>query len=344
MAALGASVLTLADWAKRLDPQGNVPQIVEILSQTNRMLPDMLWKEGNLPTGERTVIRTGLPSVYFRMLNQGVPKSKSTTAQVDETCAILESRSEIDARIVEMNGTSAAFRLSESQAFLEAMNQKAASTLIYGSASDPSQIVGLANRYSSLTGSANSQNIISAGSVSGSDATSVWLIGWGANTVHGIFPKGSKAGLVHEDLGVGDAFDANNNRFRAYMDRFVWDMGLVVKDWRYAVRICNIDSSVLASDPTGATINLIPLMIKALHRLPSYAGGMIGNDAEATYVGVKPVFYVNRTVREMLDIQAQNKTNLLLSVGNEEGNPKTMLRGIPVETMDSIIGTEATVS
>lgn len=177
MGAVGATVLTLADWAKRIDPNGNTPGIVEILSQTNRMLPDMLWKEGNLPTGERTIIRTGLPSVYFRLLNQGVPNSKSTTAQVDETCAILEARSQIDSRIVELNGNSAAFRLSEAQAFLEAMNQKAATGLLYGSASNPEEIVGLSNRYNALSGAANSQNVISAGSVTGSDATSVWLIG-----------------------------------------------------------------------------------------------------------------------------------------------------------------------
>ena len=80
MATLAQSVLTLADWAKRLDPDGKVPAIVEMLSQTNEVLADMLFKEGNLPTGERTTIRTGLPSVYWRLLNQGVAPSKSTTA------------------------------------------------------------------------------------------------------------------------------------------------------------------------------------------------------------------------------------------------------------------------
>jgi len=341
MAAVGNTVLTLADWAKRLDPSGNTINIVEMLSQTNEMLNDALWKESNQPASERIIQRTGLPSVYYRMLNQGVPKSKSTTAQIDEPLAILEARAELDCEIAELNGNSAAFRLSESEGFIEGMNQKAASTLVYGSAANPQEFVGLANRYSSLS-AANAQNIISAGSVSGGDGTSIYLIGWGLKSAYMAFPKGSKAGLVHEDLGVGDAFDASNNRFRAYMDRYVWKHGLVVKDWRYIVRICNIDVSALIADPTGATINLINNMIKALHRLPSYAGGMAPDGSG--WRGIKPVFYANRTVREMIDIQAAQKTNLLLNVGQEEGVLKTTLRGVPIRTMDAILSNEATVS
>ena len=86
MATIGNTVLTLTDWAKRLDPNGAVASTVELLAQTNEVLQDMLWMEGNLPTGERVVIRTGLPGVYWRALNQGIPSSKSTTAQVTDDC------------------------------------------------------------------------------------------------------------------------------------------------------------------------------------------------------------------------------------------------------------------
>lgn len=341
MAAVGNTVLTLADWAKRLDPKGNTIDIVEMLAQTNEAITDALWKPSNQPGSERIVQRTGLPSVYYRLLNKGVPKSKSTTTQIDEPIAILEARAELDAEIAALNGNSAAFRLSESEAFIEAMNQKAASTLIYGSAANPEEFVGFANRYSSLS-AGNAQNIISAGSVSGGDGTSIYLVGWGMKSVYMTFPNGSNAGLVHEDLGVGDAFDSNNDRFRAYMDRYVWKHGLVLKDWRYVVRICNIDTSALLADPTGGTIALIDNMIKALHRLPSYAGGMAPDGTG--YRGIKPVFYMNRTVREMLDIQAYRKSTGILQIGEEEGRLKTSLRGVPLRTMDSILTNEATVS
>ena len=329
MATIGATVLTLNDWAKRIDPDGKTSFIVEQLSQTNDILDDMLFKEGNLPTGEQTTIRTGLPTVYYRLMNQGVPKSKSTTAQITENAASLEARSEVDVDVAAREGNVNAFRLSESMAFLEAMNQRQASTLFYGSADNPEEFVGFSPRYSDLSAT-NAQNIITGGG-SGSDNSSIWLIGWGPRTVHGVFPKGSKAGITHEDLGVGDAFDSSDDRFRAYMDRFVWKNGLVVKDWRYAVRIANIDVSAIITDPDGSTTNLIELMLKAIHRIPELKS-------------VRPSFYVNRTIGEMLDIQAMNKSNLHLSVGNEEGNMKNKLRGIPISIVDALTETEATVS
>jgi hypothetical protein len=125
------------------------------------------------------------------------------------------------------------------------MNQTMAQTLFYGNtAVNPERFMGLAPRFSAISGADNAQNIIDAGGT-GSDNTSVWLVVWGTNTVFGIYPKGSKAGLFHEDLGLIDAFDANNNRYRAYADRWQWKCGLHVKDWRYVVRICNIDVSDL---------------------------------------------------------------------------------------------------
>jgi hypothetical protein len=57
MAALGSNMLTLKDFAKRIEPNGKVGMIAELLSQTNEILTDMIWQEGNLPTGHRTVVR-----------------------------------------------------------------------------------------------------------------------------------------------------------------------------------------------------------------------------------------------------------------------------------------------
>lgn len=331
MATVGASVLTLADWAKRLDPDGQVPMIVELLSQTNEIIQDQLFMEGNLPTGHRVTVRTSLPTVSWRLLNQGVTPSKSGTAQVDEQAGMLEAYSEVDKDLAELNGNSAAFRLSEAQAFLEAMNQEYAQTLVYGNAGTaPEEFTGLAPRYALSTGTTG-QNVIKAGG-SGSDNSSIYLVAWGANTVFGIFPKGSKAGLIHEDLGlvtVQGATGIGTSRMRAYQDHWQWKAGLVVRDWRYVVRICNIDISNLVAESSAADI--IKVMLRAIHRLPSQTLG-------------RPIFYANRTVLEMLDIQAMQKANLYLTVGQEEGQRKVSLRGIPIRLVDQLLETEATVA
>lgn len=333
MAAIGANMLTLKDWAKRIEPNGKVGMIAELLSQTNEVLTDMIWQEGNLPTGHRTVVRTGLPDVYWRLLNQGVQPSKSETAQIDEGVGMLEAWSEVDKDLAELNGDIGAFRFSESQSFIESMNQEMASTLFYGNSSlSPEEFNGLAVRYSSLSAN-NAQNIIVGGGA-GSDNSSIWLVCWGPQTVHGIFPKGSKAGLIHEDLGletVETTAGIAGSRMRAYREHFQWKCGVALRDWRYVVRIPNIDISALVSKSSAADI--IELMIRALHRLPNPKMG-------------KPCFYMNRSVFQMLDIFSRDD---VLSGGglnyqNVAGEAQYTFRGIPVRVCDALTETEALVA
>lgn len=340
MSTLATTNLTLADWAKRVDPEGRVPVVAELLSQSNEVLEDCVFKEGNLPTGERVVIRTGLPTVYWRALNQGIPSSKSTTAQVDEACGILEARSEVDKDLAMLNGNTAQFRLSEDQAFLEAMNQTQATTLFYGNpATDPKQFLGLASRYSAISGADNAQNVISAGG-SSSDNTSIYLVVWGDNTVYCPFPKGSKAGLIHEDLGEQTVYNSDGTRLQALATRYQWKNGLVVKDWRYVVRICNIDVSDLVAQ-TGtqastASTAIIKLMARALYRIPNMAMG-------------RAAFYMNRTVHSGLSIAALDKSQYVLKINeglSQFGTPYSWLSflGVPLRRVDAILNTEAAVS
>ena len=346
--ALANSNLTLADWAKRTDPDGRIPIIAELLSQTNEILEDCVFKEGNLPTGDRVVIRTGLPTVYWRALNQGIPSSKSTTAQVDEACAILEARSEVDKDLAMLNGNTAQFRLSEDTAFLEAMNQTQASTMFYGNpSSDPKQFLGLAPRYSSTT-AGNGQNVLKAGGTTAGAQTSVYLVVWGDQTVYCPFPKGSKAGLIHEDLGEQTVYTesstagaaSSTNRMQAYATRYQWKNGLVVKDWRYVVRICNIEVADLlmatgtqAQNGTGA---LVKMMARALYRVPNMAMG-------------RAAFYMNRTVHSGLSVQALDKSQYVLKVEDGLSQFGTAAKylsflGVPLRRVDAILNTEAVVT
>lgn len=337
MATLATNVLTLADWAKRRDPSGKIAGIAEVLSQSNEILEDMMFKEGNLPTGERVTIRTGLPTTYYRLMNMGIPKSKSTTAQVTENAAELTALSEIDRTTADLEGNVNEFRASESMAFLESMSQSQAETLIYGSAANPEEYVGLANRYNDLS-AANAQNILDAGGTS-TDNSSIWLVGWGPQSVYGVFPKGSTAGLEHKDHGLDWAFDANNNRFEAYIDSYRWHNGLVVKDWRFAARIANVDISDLVAltgtQALAASTSIIKLMSRAIDRLP-------------TLSGIKPAFYVNRTVASHLRVIGLEKSNSAVTVEPALGQFgdsifATSFMGIPVRLVDKLIETEARV-
>lgn len=347
MAVLGGTALTLADWAKRLDDGNRVATIVELLSQVNEILDDMLWVQGNLPTGHKTTVRTGLPSATWRLLNYGVPNAKSTTAQIVDTCGNLETYAVIDKDLADLNGNTAAFRTSEVRAFLEGMSQQVATTIFYGNTSvNPERFMGFAPRYNTVS-TATAQtaaNVIDAGGT-GSTNTSIWIVVWGSDTMHGIFPMGKISGLRHTDMGEWPVQDANGNTYQAYRDHFKWECGMSVRDWRYAVRICNIDVTTLSG---GSPPNLITLLIRALYRIPTTAAGIAStvntSDAPTIQGGMgRIVIYCNRVIRTYLDIQATNKTNVLLQMNQFDGKMVTTFRGVPIKTCDAILNTEARV-
>lgn len=339
MATLGGVALNLMDWVKSTDPDGKIAAIIELLNQTNDVLLDMLWEEGNLPTGHRTTVRTGLPSVAWRILNNGVAPSKADNAQIDEQCGILEAWLVLDKDLAELNGNTAAFRLSQARGFIEAMNQNFVAQLFYGDTSiNPERFLGFAPRFNAISGAVNSQNIIN-GSGSSSVNTSIWLICWGDETATGIYPKGSPAGLTHEDYGLETVQTSStaitSSVMRAYRERWQWKCGLALKDWRYVVRIANIDSSNLVAETSNA--DLIKLMSRAMDRIPSFGVG-------------RPVFYMNRTCYSMLRIFGQEKSTSAIAVQpglDQFGNPVRggmEFMGIPIRRCDQLLNTEAQIT
>lgn len=312
-----------------LNPGGKIDKIVELLGRTNEILEDMVYVEGNLPTGHLSTIRTGLPEVAWRLLNYGVPNGKAQTAQVTDTCGMLEAYSEVDKRVAGLNGNTAEFRLSQDKAFVEAMNQAMATTLFYGDTrTNPERFLGLAPRFSDAVNAGNKEQLVNGGG-SGSDNTSVWLVVWSPETVHGIYPKGTTAGIDHQNLGEVTLFDAAGNKYQGYRGHYEWHTGLVVADWRYVVRICNVDVSNLISGSGAA--DLVNLMIEASERIPSLRMG-------------KAAWYCNRTVRTALRKQIIAKSNVNLTWDSVAGKRVLAFDEIPVRRCDAILSTEAAIS
>ena len=344
MATIGSTALTYADWAKRMDDGYKVASIIELLSQTNEILDDMLVIEGNLPTGHKTTVRTGLPQATWRLLNTGVPNAKSTTAQIVDTCGNLETYAVIDKDIADLNGNTPEFRLSEVKAFLEGMSQQIATTLIYGNQFvNPERFTGLAPRYASVstTNSQTANNVLNGGSTSSTN-TSIWITTWGDDTLHATFPKGKITGLQHRDMGEWPVLDSSGNTYQAYRDHFKWEIGLVLRDWRYAARIANVDVTQL----TGVSAaNLINLLVRGLYRMPTTpasATAVQSSDTDRVRANMgRAVIYCNRVVRTYLDLQAMNKTNVLLRLEEFDGKVVTTFRGIPIRTCDAILNNEA---
>ena len=332
MATLSVTNPTLLDLAKASDPDHKIATIVEILNETNEVLDDMVWKEGNLPTGHRTTIRSGLPTPTWRRLYGGVQPTKSTNVQVTDNTGMLEAYAEVDKALADLNGNTAAFRLSEDRPHIEGMNQEIVDTLFYGNeGTEPEAFTGLSPRFNSLSAE-NADNIIVGGS-SDTDNGSIWLVVWGENTVHGIVPKGSTAGLMTEDKGqvTIEDVDGAGGRMEAYRSHYRWDAGLSVRDWRYVVRIPNIDKSLLVKDAASGA-DLADLMYQAMRRVPNLSAG-------------RPAFYMSRDMLTFLGRQTANLTkSSTLTMENVGGKFVESFHGVPVRRVDALSADEALVS
>ena len=340
MTAQSTAWPTLLDISRRLDPDGKIATVSEILTKYNEVLDDLPFVEGNLPTGHKTTVRASLPAPTWRLLNKGVLPVKSTTNQIVETCGMMEAYSEIDKDLAMLNGNTAQWRLSEDAAVIEGMNQALTTALIYGDTSvDPEKFVGLAPRYYQVNGgtSVTAGNVIDAGG--GTNSTSIWLVGWSTDTIHGIFPKGSKAGLSMEDLGEQTIYDTQTpaGRYQAYRTHYQWKVGLAVRDWRFVVRIANIGVVALetAGDTSDTSANIIKYMSQALDKLPP-----TGN--------VRPVFYMNQRVRAMLRVKMLSKSNAFITLDNLQGpsitRPTLSFMGVPCRRVDGLLNTETALT
>ena len=332
MATLGNSFVDLIDVYKQQDGQGNFVPVIEILMEMNPILEDAIAVECNKGTTHLHTVRSGLPSVTWGKLYQGIPNSKGKTAQVEDTTGFVEGLSTIDERLLTISDNEGAVRLSEATAYLEAMSQEVASKLFYGdTASDPEEFMGLAPRFNDKS-AANGNQIIDAGGT-GSDNTSIWFVSWGDNQCQLLYPKGTTAGVQREDMGKQRLTDDNGNAYYGKEEKFTWHVGLAVKDWRYVARIANID----VSDMAAGTVELYNFMRKAYYALQSrrVAGG-------------KMAIYCNTDVLEALDALATNDgasdSFVRLKPMEIEGKEVMTYRGIPIRETDAILNTEAQVT
>jgi len=332
MATLGNTFVDLIDVYKQQDGMGQFVQVIEMLMEMNPILDDAIAVECNKGTTHLHTVRTGLPTVTWGKLYQGIPNSKGRTAQVEDTTGFVEGLSTVDKRLLDLSTNEGAVRLSEAQAFLEAMSIEVASKIFYGdTASDPEEFMGLAPRFNDKS-AANGNQIIDAGGV-GADNTSIWFVTWGDNQCNLLYPKGTQAGVQREDMGKQRVLDGSSNAYYAMEEKFTWNVGMSVKDWRYVSRIANVDVSLMQA----GSVALYDFMRKAYYQLQSrrIAGGNIA-------------IYCNRDVLEALDALATNagaSDNFVRLKRMEiEGEEVMTYRRIPIRETDALLNTEARVT
>ena len=336
MATLGASFFDLIDLYKRTEDTAQIATVIEMLKEENAILDDALTMACNMGTIHRTTIRTGLPTVTWGQFYKGIPQSKSTTAQVDDTTGFVEQLSSIDTRLLNISGNPNAVRLSEAQASLEAISQEVAATLIYGNDNTaPEEFTGLAPRFNSLS-AVNGGQIVDAGGT-GADNTSIWFVTWGDNQCHMLYPNGTAGGVTREDKGEQRTLDAASNPYFVKEELFSQHAGLTVRDWRQVSRVANIDTSLLAA----GSVDIYAFMRKAFWRLKKQRVN-----------GGRMAIYCNSDVLEALDADSTPtaatgvtaNTPVRLRPTEVDGFEVMAYRGMPVRQVDAVLATEAQIT
>ena len=334
MAGIGAKFYDIIDSMKSKDPDGTMADVIEMLMKKNPMLEDAYAIQCNNGTTHRHTIRTGLPTVAWGKLYKGITQSKSTKAQVDDTTGFVEGLSTIDKRVLKLEPNPGAARLQEADAFLEAIAQEVQTKMLYANSnSAPEEFMGLAPRFNDTTAK-NGNQIIDGGGAS-TDNTSVWMITWGPSQVCTLYPKGTQAGVEREDKGEQRVLDSDGNPYYVMEEMFTQNIGIGVKDWRYVVRIANIDVSNLKA----GSVDMYTLLRKAFYQ---HEGRRTSDSRSRT------VIYMNSDVLEALDALATNagaSDNFVrLKTKEIQGEEVNDYRGFTIRETDAILNTEAEVT
>lgn len=334
MTTLNQMAYTLLDWRERLNPDGNVADIIEVLAQSNPILQDMTFMEGNLPTGIVTTRRSSLPEPSIRRINQGVPYTKSGVKQIVDTATMYEARNKMDVKLLALQNDPARFRYSEDLAFVAGFGNKIAHDVIYGQTTDdtPDEFNGLdiRHRYFGNTDdpTAEGYTTIDMGGT-GSKFTSIYFVNWGERTCSGFFPKNGQAGLKKEDLGQQTVADPDGNEYEAMVTKWNWDVGLTVRDYRAVGALRNIDAAWFSNATSAQKQKIIESVIRVHDRL---------RDGNA-------IMYCSRSMYTLFKLCLIDKNNVHVDlVTLQNGIKELRVDGMTVRKLDCIREDESKIA
>lgn len=331
MATIGLAH-TLNDLRSQLNPDGSIDRILEVLNESNPILEDIPWMEGDLPIGNKTTVRKSLPNPSIRRINRGTAPTKGTAKQIIDVCMHLEDRSCVDVELLAGKPNPEAYRSSEDDAHVEGMGQYVAKLLMYGSlASDPDTFDGFMTRYDTMVGAKGDPGyqVISAGTAGTNTNASMLFVDWGDHRVTGIYPKGTQAGLKTQDLGECDVYDAEGKPYRAVQTLYGWKCGLAVANTRSVARVCNIDVTNLTKLSADARKSLVDKFIYAKNRI---------------WQPKNIICYTSEDVYSFLETYLSDKANIHVTRDQVTGPvPFIRIAGIPVKKMDCMLQDEAAI-
>jgi hypothetical protein len=325
--------------AARMTHNNEIINVAEVLNETNDIINDAHVERANDITSHVVSRRTALPTPAWVKLGAGWDATAGTIQQVREQIGQLKARYQCPKDIMDLQPNPAKFRQQQERAYIEAMGQEFANTMVAGSttAGPPEEFDGLLARYNTVA-STDSAYVNNNGASQGTGAslTSIWFIQWGPGKAYLVYPRNTEGGGIKKDdkgltYTLSDnssntpTVEYNNKQLWAYITEFEWRVGLCVEDTRCIKRLCNISTNSATDSNTLDEDNIIEC------RNNFKTPGMIS-------------MYCNETVFTQLQILAKDKTNVHWTENNPFGKPQMYFLDMPVRRLDAIATTETLVS
>lgn len=331
---------TLLERAKRSVDGKKILPILDVMDKMG--VPDFLKDVPYIPANQglkHRIVRTvSRPSSTRRNLYSGVGSSITTTQVIYEPVILFEQRSEIDEDELDTIENPDEARRQEDEGHIAGLIEDFAYAIFNDTRISGSEYInGFAPRLSTLSypgHTTTSYPYVWNNGGSGSDLSSIWIVEWGPQACHALYPsggavRGGQFGIIARNKGKEPKEDGDDNSliYYAYVSQFKKWAGLAVHDDRKVTRIANIERD--ESSQYSFNENLV---IKAI--------------AHGKFNIGRTRVYVNPYIYAQMCIKAKDKQNIILSYENVFGKNVPTIWGIPIRKLDETIlsGSESAIS
>jgi len=319
--------LTFSEVLRRHAAGMSMLPTANVIESSTPLFADAIWMEANEKLSHIFGQVVKYATAERRAINKGVGTGISQRAKFAEGITMFALYGEVDELLVNMSNDPAAFLADEGAVVAQGIGEQMEDAILYdNAAADPNQIVGISPRMPKHRGATTGKpdTVYSCGAGAASDATSCYIIQWGADRVHMVYPKGSPAGLKREERGKVDIQLTDGTKYPGYRSYYELSAGLVVRNPRCIARVSNVET--LPSSDAPITFDALVTAMNAMYK---------GGEGSVIYAPQRVI------TKLQLLATAPGTTNLYVDWQSLGGRKVLTFNGSPVRLAERIVYTEA---
>ena len=290
--------------------------VVGLIEESLQSAPEMKTIPGRTIKGTsyKTVLRTGLPTVGFRRLNEGVTDTKSTFEEKLVQCFVASGRIVVDkATATGFEGGESELQAIEGAGIMEALFRKIGSQVFYGVSNDAKGFPGLQAMCSAD---------VVANAAGSTAKTSCYAVKFGPQAVQMIYGNETPAAL--SPWREGDGVDSTGARFPAWIADLTMWVGLQCVSKHAVGRIYNIGTD----SGKGMTDALVAELLSKWY----------GPAPDVLFMNRRSAYQLQTSRTVTISTGGSNK--IAGNIGTVAAHP-TESNGIPIVVTDQLSNAEA---